>query len=166
MNQSHEKSRGGSRIFLSRGAPCKELHNWVVMWRAKLPFLHKPHNFLFCRNSPVLESHRSPPGGGCTFPSDPPLERSLVSVRIAKKKPFWSLDCSQSLTFPRDRRDIARLIVNGGRLDLVFDAHARWQPVTQSARSRRSWGKVGDCEQSILSILIFWFKGLNKVMVW
>ena len=26
--------------------------------------------------------------------------------------------------------------------------HARWQPVTQSARSRRSYGKIGDCEQS------------------
>ena len=26
--------------------------------------------------------------------------------------------------------------------------HARWQPVKQSARSRRSYGKIGDCEQS------------------
>ena len=24
---------------------------------------------------------------------------------------------------------------------------ARWQPVTQSARSRQSYGKIGDCEQ-------------------
>ena len=30
-----------------------------------------------------------------------------------------------------------------------FDTHARWQPVTQSARSRRSYGKIEDCEQSI-----------------
>ena len=29
-----------------------------------------------------------------------------------------------------------------------FDTHARWQPVTQSARSRRSYGKMEDCEQS------------------
>ena len=29
-----------------------------------------------------------------------------------------------------------------------FDTHARWQPVTQSARSRRSYGKIEDCEQS------------------
>ena len=30
-----------------------------------------------------------------------------------------------------------------------FDTHARWQPVTQSASSRRSYGKIEDCEQSI-----------------
>ena len=30
-----------------------------------------------------------------------------------------------------------------------FDTHVRWQPVTQSARSRRSYGKIEDCEQSI-----------------
>ena len=29
-----------------------------------------------------------------------------------------------------------------------FDTHARWQPVTQSARSRRSYRKIEDCEQS------------------
>ena len=29
-----------------------------------------------------------------------------------------------------------------------FDTHAGLQPVTQSARSRRSYGKIGDCEQS------------------
>ena len=29
-----------------------------------------------------------------------------------------------------------------------FDTHARWQPVTQSARSQRSYGKIKDCEQS------------------
>ena len=29
-----------------------------------------------------------------------------------------------------------------------FDTHARWHPVTQSARSRRSYGKMEDCEQS------------------
>ena len=30
-----------------------------------------------------------------------------------------------------------------------FDTHPRWRPVTHSARSRRSYGKIGDCEQSI-----------------
>ena len=30
-----------------------------------------------------------------------------------------------------------------------FDTHARWQPVTQSIRSRRSYGKIEDREQSI-----------------
>ena len=32
-----------------------------------------------------------------------------------------------------------------------FDTHPRWQPVTQSARSRQSYGKIGDCEQSIIT---------------
>ena len=30
----------------------------------------------------------------------------------------------------------------------TFDTHARWQPVTQSARSRWSYGIIEDCEQS------------------
>ena len=30
-----------------------------------------------------------------------------------------------------------------------FDTHARWQPETQSARSRRSYRKIEDCEQSM-----------------
>ena len=30
-----------------------------------------------------------------------------------------------------------------------FDTHAKWQPVTQSIRSRRSYGKIEDREQSI-----------------
>ena len=53
-----------------------------------------------------------------------------------------------------------RLTVNDGHLDFQmyrggprplssFETHARWQPVTQSARSRRSYGKIEDCEQSI-----------------
>ena len=29
-----------------------------------------------------------------------------------------------------------------------FDTYGRWQPVTQSTRSRRSYGKIGDSEQS------------------
>ena len=35
-----------------------------------------------------------------------------------------------------------------------FDTHPRWLPVTQSARSRPSYGKIGDCEQS--RVLHFW----------
>ena len=31
-----------------------------------------------------------------------------------------------------------------------FDAHVRWPPVTQSLRSRQSYGKIRDCEQSNL----------------
>ena len=29
-----------------------------------------------------------------------------------------------------------------------FDTHLRWPPVMQSLRSRRSYGKIGECEQS------------------
>ena len=32
-----------------------------------------------------------------------------------------------------------------------FDTQARWQPVTQSVRSRRSYGKIEDCEQSTVN---------------
>ena len=34
-----------------------------------------------------------------------------------------------------------------------FDTHPRWLPVLQSARSRRSYGKIGDCEQSTKTAL-------------
>ena len=30
----------------------------------------------------------------------------------------------------------------------TFDTHPRWQLVTHSAQSRRSYGKIGDCQQS------------------
>ena len=41
-----------------------------------------------------------------------------------------------------------RFLPNRPRPLSSFDTHARWQPVTQSARSRRSYGKIEDCEQS------------------
>ena len=31
-----------------------------------------------------------------------------------------------------------------------FDTHARWKPVTQSPQFRPSYGKIEDCEQSIV----------------
>ena len=37
---------------------------------------------------------------------------------------------------------------SSGAFSLFLPNHARWQPVTQSARSRRSYGKIEDCEQS------------------
>ena len=33
---------------------------------------------------------------------------------------------------------------------MYVSTHPRWPPVTHSARSRRSYGKIGDCEQSTL----------------
>ena len=68
--------------------------------------------------------------------------------------------CSQSPIFSWDRLDIPRLLDfqmyrGGGRRGLSapcplssFDTQGRWQPVTQSARSRWSYGKIEDCEQS------------------
>ena len=35
-----------------------------------------------------------------------------------------------------------------------FDTHGRWQPLTQSARSRWSYGKIGDCEQSTIRVAL------------
>ena len=48
------------------------------------------------------------------------------------------LDCSQFPIFPWDRRD------------------AIWPPVTQSARSRWSYGKIGDCEPSTTTTTTTW----------
>ena len=31
-----------------------------------------------------------------------------------------------------------------------FGTHPRWLPVKKSSRSRRSYGKIGDCEQSTI----------------
>ena len=42
----------------------------------------------------------------------------------------------------------SHLLPNRPRRLSCFDTHARWQPVTQSARSRRSYWKIADCEQS------------------
>ena len=41
----------------------------------------------------------------------------------------------------------------GARKKNGFGTHARWQPVTQSAGSRQSYGKIEDCEQSCLGFL-------------
>ena len=51
----------------------------------------------------------------------------------------------------------ARLLPNRPRPLSSFDTHARWQPVTHSARSRRSYGKIEDCEQSIFDSVSLFF---------
>jgi len=45
-------------------------------------------------------------------------------------------------------KNISRFLPNRPPPLSSFDTHAKWQPVTQSARSRRSYGKIGDCEKS------------------
>ena len=47
----------------------------------------------------------------------------------------------------------SRFLPNRPRPLSSFDNHARWQPVTQSARSRRSYGKIEDCKQSSFSVV-------------
>ena len=42
----------------------------------------------------------------------------------------------------------SRFLPNHPHRQSSFHTHARWQPVTQSTRSRRSYGKIEDCEQS------------------
>ena len=88
-----------------------------------------------------------------------------------------ALDCSLSPIFSWDSLDRVLLIFKctegraSGIIDLggggdekvfassqtasrplsSFDTHPRWQPATQSARSRRSYAKKEDCEQSKLA---------------
>ena len=107
-------------------------------------------------------------------------EKSDIMLFSVRRSQYF-IDCSQSFIFPWDRRDIARLTVNGGHhdfkmwegagvgdysskesggrggnwgtvitsLQLAFTERVvpRWQPVRR-AISRRSHGKIGDCEQS------------------
>ena len=47
----------------------------------------------------------------------------------------------------------SRFLPNRPRPLSSFDNHARWQPVTQSARSRRSYEKIEDCKQSSFSVM-------------
>ena len=58
------------------------------------------------------------------------------------------MDCSQFPMFPWDCRD-RRLCVPGGHLGWMSNL-PRWPPVPVSARSRQSYEKIGDCEQSSL----------------
>ena len=52
--------------------------------------------------------------------------------------------CSDVITVPL----LFSLLPNRPRPLSSFDTHARWKPVTQSAQSRWSYGKIEDCEQS------------------
>ena len=42
-----------------------------------------------------------------------------------------------------------------------FGTHARWQPVTQSAQSWLSYGKIEDCDQSRLYRAVSWLSKYN-----
>ena len=71
------------------------------------------------------------------------LQIPLIFSFLAIPYPFRRLlrRLLQSLYF-------SRFLPNCPRPLISFDTRARWQPVTQSARSRRSYWKIEDCEQS------------------
>ena len=113
------------------------------------------------------------PGGG----GEPGWLGSATKLEFYCCSSYY-VDCSQSPIFQWDCRDIERDIERYRASDfqmyrgcgrrgtrknflIIFLAssltaptyqvvltHARWQPVTQSARSWQSYGKIGDCGQS------------------
>ena len=62
--------------------------------------------------------------------------------------------CSQSPIFSWDCLDKRRLTVTA----------ILWQPVTQNARSRWSYGKIEECEQS-KGVIFFQFQNTQKLDV-
>ena len=73
--------------------------------------------------------------------------------RTRKIEGLYKQHCSsrsRSALYQQRRRwlRLARFLLNCPRPLSSFDTHLRWKPVTQSARSRRSYGKIEDCEQS------------------
>ena len=54
------------------------------------------------------------------------------------------------------------------RPESSFDTYARWKPVKQSPRSRTSYGKIEDCEQSNAQSLLFIRSWLcfNEEVIW
>ena len=57
----------------------------------------------------------------------------------------------------------SRFLPNRPRPLSSFDNRARWQPVTKSSRSRRSYGKIEDCEQSTIEVDAKWMLKLSTV---
>ena len=71
----------------------------------------------------------------------------VVDCPRANRSP--PLDCLHSPIFSWNRRDILSRYSASGSLPLMVAILIfKWKPVTQSARSRRSYGKIEDCEQS------------------
>ena len=83
------------------------------------------------------------------------LKWMVKSVQFLSR--LLNASCTDVITVPL----FFSLLPNHPRPLSSLDTHARWQPVTQSAQSRWSYGKIEDCEQSI--ILCIWF--CNDVLV-
>ena len=66
-----------------------------------------------------------------------PLMAAVLIFKCTEGAGVGDYTCS-----PRGRGQTAPRLLSS------FDTHPRWHPVTHSARSRRSYGKIGDCEQS------------------
>ena len=59
----------------------------------------------------------------------------------------------------------SRFLTNQPPLLGGFDTHPRWMPVTQSARSPRSYRKIGHCEQSYLWVEFLFVSGPLYLML-
>ena len=51
-------------------------------------------------------------------------------------------------------RKIVRIERFALRAAILVDSDPRWPPLTQSLRSRRSYGNIEDCEQSIIIVIV------------
>lgn len=91
---------------------------------------------------------RTFPKGFSVFPALPNLPEKKVRAWASGVPQIWSRkhallveNCSQS------NKNLSRPLSR-------FDTHPGWPPVAQSLRSRQSQGKIGDCEQSSVSVTV------------
>ena len=106
------------------------------------------------------------------YPPPPPFSGSIHSRLDCSQTPFFSWRSSGSSAYrygwqswwyvPRGRASGFRGAREEGTSSQTvprplsrFDTHPRWSLVTQSARYRRSYGKIGDCEQSTFTPIHF-----------
>ena len=71
---------------------------------------------------------------------------SLAIGELARRLSLLNSSCSDVIKFPL----FSPSLPNCPRPLSSFETHVRWLPVTKSAQSRRSYGKMEDCEQPSL----------------
>ena len=123
-------------------------HKWPQIF---LGWFSKNRLDIYCINSGIwLDCSRFP-----VFSWD---LQDIARLTVKGARPSWFSNV------PRGRASEIMAVGKGGRENFLFhvsrfptnrprplgsvDTHARWQPVTQSPRSRRSYGKIKDCEKS------------------